>query len=150
MSHPPAPTRSRPAGRCIPRTRLMITTLSGLAVSLTAAIGLAPVASATRVPAGSPVAPPPPPPPATAAAHFPLWAVVTIVAATIVVSVATTLVTLALDQMRRGRRIPLPPAEPQIGAPFSAITSEPGAEQGEVISSHHYAASHTMHQADGR
>ena len=114
MIHRPASSQPRPAGRGIPRTRRTLTSLAGLAVFLTAAIGLAPAASATRLPPpGRGLAPPPPPPPATAAAHFPLWAVIAIVAATVVLSVATTLITLSLEHLRRARRTPAATAEPQ-------------------------------------
>jgi hypothetical protein len=142
MVHRPAPSQPRHAGRGIPRTRRTLTTLSGLAVFLTAAIGFAPAASATHVPPGAPGVPPPPPPPpppAAAAAHFPLWAVIAIVAATVVLSVATTLVTLSLEQMRRARRTPAAVAEPQAGAQVPSRTAEPEAEQGEILASHHYA-----------
>jgi hypothetical protein len=88
-----------------PRTPSTLAGPGGLAVCLTTAIGPAPAASATP-------APPPPsftlvpplPPPATAPAHFPPWAIAAILAATIVLSVATTLITLALERLRRVRR----------------------------------------------
>jgi hypothetical protein len=123
--------------RGIPRTRRALTTLIGLAVFLTVAIGFAPAASAIRVPPpGGGGAPPPPPPPA---AHFPLWAVIAIVAATVVLSVATTLITLSLEQMRRARRTPAAVAKPQAGAQIPSTTAGPEAEQGEILASHHYA-----------
>jgi hypothetical protein len=80
-----------------------------------------------------------PAPPAAAAAHFPLWAVIAIVVATVVLSVATTLVTLSLEQMRRARRTPAAVAEPQAGAQVPSRTAEPESEQGEILASHHYA-----------
>jgi len=142
MVHRPAPSQPRPAGSGISRTRRAFTTLSGLAGFLTVAIGFAPVAWATHVPPGAPGVPPPPPPPpppAAAAAHFPLWAVIAIVAATVVLSVATTLVTLSLEQMRRARRTPAAVAEAHAGAQVPSTTAEPEAEQGEILASHHYA-----------
>jgi hypothetical protein len=151
MTHRPASSQPRRAGRGIPRARGTITTLSGLAVFLTAAIGLAPAASATHVPPGPPGIPvPPPPPPITVAAHFPLWGVIAIVAATAVLSVATTLVTLSLDRLHRARRTSAAAAEPQTGAQIPSTTAGPEAQQGEILASHHYAAGHDMHQADSR
>ena len=85
----------------------MITALGGLAVFLTAAISLAPAAWATLPPPEPSVAPlPPPPPPIAAPAHFPLWAILAIVAATVILSIATTLVTLSLEHMHRAHRTP--------------------------------------------
>jgi hypothetical protein len=140
MTHRPASSQPRRAGRGIPRARRTLTTLSGLAVFLTAAIGLAPAASATHVPPGAPGVPAPPPPPTPPVeAHFPLWAVIAIVTATVVLSVATTLVTLSLEQMRRARRTPAAVAEPQPGARIPSTTAEPEAKQGEILASHHYA-----------
>jgi hypothetical protein len=137
MTHRPASSQPRPARRGITRTRRTLTTLSGLAVLLTAAIGLAPAASATRLPPpGGGGAPPPPPPPTTTAAHFPLWAVIAIVAATVVLSVATTLVTLSLEQMRRARRTPAATPELQAGAQIPSTTAGPEAEEGEILASH--------------
>jgi len=71
------------------------------------------------------------------AAHFPLWAVIAIVAATVVLSVATTLITLSLEQMRRARRTPAAVAEPQAGAQVPSTMAEPESEQGEILASHH-------------
>jgi hypothetical protein len=98
MNHQPAPSQPRR----IPRT---LAGLGGLAAFLTAAIGLAPPAWATPSPPTPSFAPVPPlPPPAAAPAHFPLWAIAAILAATIVLSVATTLITLALEHARWARR----------------------------------------------
>jgi hypothetical protein len=154
MSYRPASPQPH-AGRSLPRSRRTLTALSGVAIFTTAAIGLAPAASATYLPPGPPAAPPSPPPPlppppTTAAAHFPLWAVAAMVVATVVLSVATTLITLSLDHMRRARRTPAAVAEPEAGVPASATTAEPAAAQGDVLSSHHYAAGRDMHQADSR
>ena len=107
MNHRPASSQPRPPRRGIPGTRRMLAALGGLAVFLTAAIGLAPAAWAMPPPPGPSAAPVPPPPPAAAVpAHFPLWAVVAIVAATVILSIATTLVTLSLEHMHRARRTP--------------------------------------------
>jgi hypothetical protein len=73
MIHRLASSQPRHARRGIPHTRRTLTTLSGLTAFIAAAIGLAPAASATRVPLpGGGGAPPPPPPATTVAAHLPL------------------------------------------------------------------------------
>ncbi|HEY7146510.1 MAG TPA: hypothetical protein VH637_19895, partial [Streptosporangiaceae bacterium] len=79
MIHRSASPQPRPARCGIPRTRRTLTILSGLGVLLTAAIGLAPAAWAVLPPPEPPAAPAPPPPP-TVVAHFPLWAIVALVA----------------------------------------------------------------------
>jgi hypothetical protein len=78
-----------------------------------------------------------------------LWAVVTIVAATAVLSVATTLITLSLEHRRRARRT-LAAAGPQVGARTPSTAAEPPAGQGEILSSHRHPAGYDMHQADSR
>jgi hypothetical protein len=80
--------------------------------------------------------------------HFPLWAIVAIVAATVILSIATTLITLSLEHMRRGRHTPVAAAEPQARAPSLSTTPQPEAGQGEILASHHYAAGHDMYRAD--
>ena len=146
MIHHSAPSRPRPAGRGIPRIRrwstsLAVTAIASLAgVPAALAVPLPPPGGAT----GTPVTPPPPP--TTAAAHLPLWAVVTIVAATAVLSVATTLITLSLEHRHRARRTP--PA--RSGAQTHAITAEPLAGQGDICSSHQDLAGYDMHRADSR
>ena len=151
MNHRPAPSQPRPPGRGTPRTRRMITTLSGLALFLTAAIGLAPAASAALPPPAPSAAPVPPPPPATAApAHFPLWAIVAIVAATIVLSVATTLITLSLEHMHRARHTPAAAPELPAGSPSPFTTPEPEDEQAEILSSHHYTAGPGVYRGGSR
>jgi hypothetical protein len=98
MSHQPGPSHPRR----IPRT---LAGLGGLAACLAAAIGLAPAAQAAPSPPTPSFAPVPPlPPPAAVPAHFPSWAIAAILAATIVLSVATTLITLALERLRWARR----------------------------------------------
>jgi len=127
MTHRPASSQPGRAGRGIARTRRAFTALGGLAVLLTAAIGLAPAALAS-IPPLPPGTPAPPPPPSTAApAHLPLWAVVAMVAATVVLSVATTLITLAAENMRRARHTPAAAAGLQPAAPSSATTPAPEA-----------------------
>jgi hypothetical protein len=120
MIHHSASPQPRPAGRGIPRIRRRAT---GLAVAAIASLAGAPAALAGPLPPpGGTVTDPIPvaPPPAPAAAHLPLWAVVTIVAATAVLSVATTLITLALEHRRRTRRTP-PPAGQQTGAQLDRL-----------------------------
>jgi hypothetical protein len=87
----------------IPRIRRWTT---GLAAAAIASLAGAPPALAIPLPppGGGTGSPPPPPPSTTAAAHLPLWAVVTIMAATAVLSVATTLITLSLEHRRGARR----------------------------------------------
>jgi hypothetical protein len=94
------PTPSQP-----PRIPRALAGIGELAACLAAAIGLPPAArAAPSPPAPSPTPVPPLPPPATAPAHFPPGAVAAILAATIVLSVGTTLITLALQQIRWARR----------------------------------------------
>jgi hypothetical protein len=149
MIHHSASSQPRPAGRGIPRIRRWAT---GLAVAAIASLAGAPAALAAPIPppGGAVTDPVPPPPPATAAAHLPLWAVVTIVAATAVLSVATTLITLSLEHRLRGRRTPasVPGAPP--GVPTRPATAEPPAEQGEILSSHQHLAGYDAHRADSR
>jgi hypothetical protein len=137
MTHQPASSQPRRAGHGIPRTRRAFTALAGLAVILTTAIGLAPAAWARPWPPSDlPV--PPPPPAAAAPAHLPLWAVVTMVAAVVVLSVATTLITLAAEHMRRARHTPAAAAGPQPAVPIPSAMPGPEAGPGEILASHHY------------
>jgi hypothetical protein len=149
MIHRPARSEPRPVRRGIRRTRRTLATLSGLTGFLAVTIGLAPAAWAVLPPPEPPVAPPSPPP-AAAAAHFPLWAVIAMVAATVVLSVATTLITLALEHLRRARRMPAAAAEPQAGGASPAATPQPEAGQGEILASHHYATAYEMYRPDNR
>jgi hypothetical protein len=76
---------------------------------------------------GATIAPPSPPPPATTApAHLPLWVIVTMIAATVLLSVATTLITLSLTRLRRAHQAPAPEPNPHSAA-MSALTPEPRA-----------------------
>jgi hypothetical protein len=149
MIHHSAPSQPRPAGRGIPRIRRRAT---GLAVAAIASLAGVPAALAVPLPPpGGPVTDPvPPPPPAPAAAYLPLWAVVTIVAATAVLSVATTLITLSLEHRHRTRRTPAVAAGPQAGAHTPSAMAEPPAGQGEILSSHQHLAGYDMHRTDSR
>jgi hypothetical protein len=124
MIHQPVSAQPRPAGRSFPRIRRWAIALT---VAATALLAGSPAALGVPLPppdGGGPVIPPPPD---TTAALLPLWAVVAIVTATVVLSVATTLVTLSVERMRSARRTPAAAAGPQ-------------AEKGDILSSHHYPA----------
>jgi hypothetical protein len=140
MNHRPVSTQPRRARHSLGRTRQAFVTLASLAVALTAAIGLAPAAWASLppLPPGTP-APPPPPPSTAAPAHFPLWAVVALVAGTVVLSVATTLITLAAEHVRQARHTPAAPGGPQ-----------PEAGPGETLASDHYTAGRDSPWAERR
>jgi hypothetical protein len=58
------------------------------------------------------------------------------VAATVVLSVATTLVTLAIEHMHRARRAPVAAPGTQASEPAPSATAEPGAGQAAVSGSH--------------
>jgi hypothetical protein len=149
MIHHSASSRPHSAGRGIPRIRRWV---AGLAVAALASLAGAPAALAGPLPppGGAVTDPvPPPPPPAPAAAHLPLWAVVAIVAATAVLSVATTLITLAVEHRHRARRTPAA-AGPQAGMQPPSATAEPPAGQGDILSSHQHPAGYDMHRTDNR
>jgi len=149
MIHHSASSQPRPAGRGIPRARRWA---AGLAVAALASLAGAPAALAGPLPppGGAVTDPVPPPPPAPAAAYLPLWAVVAIVAATAVLSVATTLITLALEHRHRARRTPAATAGLSAGAQIPSATAEPPAGQGEILSSHQHLAGYDRHRADSR
>ena len=128
MIHRPASSQPRPAGRGIPRTRRTLTAPQRAGSPPDRRDRPCPRRVGNPLPPAEPVVPPPPPPPpppAAAAAHFPLWAVIAIVAATVVLSVATTLITLSLEHRRRARRTPAAVAEPQAGMQIPSTTAEP-------------------------
>jgi hypothetical protein len=128
----------------IPRIRRWAT---GLAAAAIASLAGAPTALAIPLP--PPGTPPPPPPSTTAAAHLPLWAFVTIMAATAVLSVATTLITLSLEYRRRARRTAAAPG-PLASPPTLPATAAPPAGLGDILSSHQHLPGHDMHRADSR
>jgi hypothetical protein len=136
MIHQAASSQPRRTERRTPGIRRWAT---GLTVTAAAVLAGGPAALAGPRPApdgGSlPVSPPPPAP--TPAAHLPLWAVAAIVAATVVLSVATTLVTLSLERMRQARGT-------------AAAAAEPQARHGDIIGSHHYQAGHERYRAGNR
>jgi len=141
MNHRPAPPPPRPARHGIPPTRPALT---GPAVFLAPAAGLAAAAPGGLLPepSGTPV---PPPPPATAApAHLPLWAVVALVAGTVALAVATTLITLAIEHIRQARRTPAAEPEPSTSA------AEPDNTHTEVPHSPPHAATRDKHKPDTR
>lgn len=142
MSRRPPSSPPRRAGRGTLSTRRALTALGGLAVLLTSAIGLAPAASAALppLPPGPATTPIPSPPPAAATpAHLPLWAVVALVAGTVVLSIATTLITLGVEHLRRARHTPAAAADPQAAVPSASATSGPEAGQGEILGTYHMA-----------
>jgi hypothetical protein len=116
-AHPrPRPGARRPR-RAPPAARRALTVLGALLLALTAATAVAPAASATLPPPEPPVGPPPPPPVVTPPG-LPLWAVLVILAGTITLAAATTLITLALHPAAtwgRPRTPARPPADPVAG-----------------------------------
>jgi hypothetical protein len=68
------------------------------------------------------------------------------VAATVVLSAATTLITLALEHLHQARRMPAAAAEPQAGQVNPAATPPPDAGPGEILASHHYATGYKMYR----
>jgi hypothetical protein len=72
------------------------------------------------------------------------------VAGVVVLSVATTLITLSLEHLRRARPMPAAATEPQAGVPTPATTADPEAGQGEILSSHPHLADYDMYRADSR
>ena len=111
MNRHPAPSQRH----YVPRT---LSGLGGLTICLATTVALAPAAWAAPTPPTPSFAPAPPlPPPATVPAHFPLWAIAAILAATIALSVATTLITLALERLRWARRQAAAIPEPHAGRP---------------------------------
>jgi hypothetical protein len=135
MIHQLASSQPRPAGRGIPRMRWRA---AGLVVAALAFLAGAPAALAVPLPPTDGGGTPPPPPSITAAAHLPLWAVAAMVAATVVLSVATTLVTLSLEHGRQARRTAAAAAESQAGAQTPSTMAELQAGHADIISSHHY------------
>jgi hypothetical protein len=71
------------------------------------------------------------------------------VAATAILSVATTLITLSLEHRHRARRTPAA-AGPQADMQSPSATAEPPTGQGDILSSHQHPAGHDMHRADSR
>jgi len=136
MNHQPASSPPRRTARRIPRFRRWA---ACLAVTAAAVLAATPAALAAPRPPPDGGGPPPPPPPVTAAAHLPAWAVAAIVIATVVLSVATTLITLSVDRTRHARR-----------TPAMAAAAEPQAGHGDILTSHHYRAAHDSYRAGTR
>jgi len=134
MIHQPASSQPRRTERRTPRFRRWAT---GLTVTAAAVLAGAPAALAGPRPAPDGGGPLLPPPPVTAAAHLPAWAIAAIVAATVVLSVATTLITLSVERMRKSRHTAVAAAEPQAG-------------HGDILTSHHYRAAHDRYRAGTR
>jgi hypothetical protein len=136
---PPRPGARHPR-RPLPAARRALTVLGALLLSLAVAAAAGPAASATPPPPEPPPGPPPPPP-ALPVPGLPLWAVLVILAGTIALSAATTLITLALHPTatRPGprpparaaataRHQPRPPARPAARQPTSAAIPPTGTE----------------------
>ena len=137
MTHQPASPPRRPAGPGIARAARRAAALTVTAAAVLAAGG--PASLAVPLPPSDVSGPITPPPPTTTTAHLPLWAVAAIVAATIVLSVATTLITLSVDRTRHARR-----------TPAMAAAAEPQAGHGDILTSHHYRAAHDSYRAGAR
>ena len=73
------------------------------------------------------------PPPVRAADYLPLWAVLAIVAARVVLSVATTLFALTVEQKRRASR--------------TSVAAEALAGTGDILASHRYRADYDKYWA---
>jgi hypothetical protein len=114
----------------------MITMVSALAAFLATAIGLAPLASATYLPP-NPIVPSAVLPTESAVAtvaDLPLAVIVTMMAGTVLVSVATTLGTLSL--VRRWERRPRVTNPAQVSAPIPAPSPEHETGLGDLLVSH--------------
>jgi spore maturation protein SpmB len=79
---------------------------------------------------------PPLPPPATVPVQSPPWAIPVILAATVILSVATTLITLALDTTRRARVEAMAAPEPQPSARTTFTSAARCNGDVEIIDSH--------------
>jgi len=132
MTHQPASPPRRPAGPGIARAARRAAALTVTAAAVLAAGG--PAALAVPLPPSDVSGPITPPPPTTTTAHLPLWAVAAIVTATIVLSVATTLITLSAERLWRARRSP-------------AADAEPAASTGDILTSHHHRAGYNKYRA---
>jgi hypothetical protein len=130
MIHQPA-SQPRLTARRTPRLGWWA---AGLTTATAAVLAGTPAALASPRPAPDGGGLPPPPPPVTAAAHLPLWAIAAIVAATVVLSVATTLITLSVERARQARLT-------------LAAIPEPPAGHGGLLQSHHYQAAHDSYRA---
>jgi len=123
MIHQPASSQPGRPERSLRRIRRWA---AGLTMTATALLAGAPAALAVPLPptdGGGPVIQPPP---LTPAAHLPLPAVVALVTASVVLPVATTLITLSVERMRQARRTP--------------AAAETQAVDGDILASHHYRA----------
>jgi hypothetical protein len=111
----PPPSRTRWPRRLLPRPGRMIAILGGLATLPITVIGLAPMASAAYLPP-DPAAPsiiPPPLPGTSAAAQLPGPVIAALTAGTVLLSVLTTLATLALVRLRDRRLASASAPEPE-------------------------------------
>jgi hypothetical protein len=72
------------------------------------------------------------------------------VAAVVVLSVATTLITLAAEHMRRARHTPAAAADLQPTTPSPATTPGPGAGHGGTLASGQRVADYDMYRPGSR
>jgi hypothetical protein len=75
---------------------------------------------------------------------------VALVAATVVLSVATTLITLSLEHLHRAHNTPASAAETGAGVPAPSATAAPEAGQGEILASHPHLADYDMYRPGSR
>ncbi len=133
------PVQRRTARLRMPRPRWFISALSALAAFGAAVVALAPVASATYLPpnpAGPPAILSPGVPPVITVPHLTVGLVAVVAASVVLLSIATTLITLSLIQ-RRGR------LSPAVGAGQSGALAGPAgpgqpAGPGDILLSHPY------------
>ena len=109
-----------------------VAAIGGLLLSPPALIGFAPAALATNDP--GPRGPilqfpyvPPPPPVQPESSVMPVWAILAIVACTMLIATATTLITLAIDRARHPYPVTGSP-EPADAVIFPDLTEIPGVE----------------------
>jgi hypothetical protein len=72
------------------------------------------------------------------------------VAGVVVLSVATTLITLSLEHLGRARRMSATATEPPAVASTPATTDDPEAGEGEILSSHADLGDYDMYRANSR
>jgi hypothetical protein len=72
------------------------------------------------------------------------------VAGTVVLAVATTLITLAVERTRRARHTTAVAADLPSVAPSPSVTLGPEAGQGEILASHHHTAGSARSGTDSR
>ena len=135
MNQPSPLTRPHTDRRDFSSSHRLATTFIGMASLLALAIGLAPTASATYLPpnpAAHPVIPPPLASPVPA--HLPGWVIAAMVAGTMVLSIVTTLATLALSRWHDQRQ-PAADAD-QVTESITAPSPEGQSGRADILVSH--------------